>query len=71
MAFHTCPQALVGVTNGVGVYSSILIMLSNMAFKGITKCSIHWNMVMYDVTAKMDGIEVVSNGNVVTESFLK
>ena len=36
-------------------------------FGGTTKCAIHWDMVMYNVTARMDGIDVVSNGIVKTE----
>ncbi len=43
----------------------------DIVFGGTTNCSIHWDMVMYNVTAKMDGIEVVSNGSVKTNIFKK
>lgn len=42
----------------------------DIAFGGTTRCSLHWDMVMYNVTAKMDGIEVVSKGEVLTSLFM-
>ena len=42
----------------------------DIAFGGVTRCSLHWDMVMYNVTARLDGIEVVSNGNVLTSAFM-
>ena len=38
-------------------------------FGGTTRCSIHWDMVMYNVTAEMDGVCAVSGGTVNTHVF--
>lgn len=38
-------------------------------FGGATTCAIHWDMVMYNVTARMDSTEVVSNGIIKTDAF--
>jgi len=38
-------------------------------FGGTTQCAVHWDMVMYNVTARMDSTEVVADGIINTDAF--